>query len=989
MNTDHTNVDWAAVRRRLAEKTGPRWWRSLREIADGGPDAAADEFPPGASEWDSGVARRTFFKLMGASLGLAGMAGCESRPPEKIMPYVRAPQDITLGLPLYYATAFPLAGYGLGVLGKCREGRPIKIEGNPQHPSSDGATDAFAQASIRDLYDPDRSQVTLYRGDVRPFNDLVLEIRGMLAATKADRGAGLRILTGVVTSPTMAAQLAAFLKEYPAAKWHQWQPAVSGHETAGLRAAFGEDVHAVRRFEDAEVVLSLDADFLSFVPGRVRHAKGFARQRRVLREKPTQNRLYVVESSPSLTGAKADHRLPIRASDVAGFARAVLAGVSGTGPGRLPESAVPAGWTAAVVADLLARRGRSLVVAGDGQPPEVHAIAAAINERLGNTGKTVIYTEPVEARPYPGVSSLAELTADMKAGRVQMLLVLECDPVYSAPADLDFPAAFARVPLSVHLGTYVDATARAGTWHVPATHYLEAWSDIRSDTGLVTIQQPLIAPLYVGTRSPIELLALLSDSFNRSGFDLLRDHWRAARPGDDFDARWARWLHDGFIPDSEAAPKTVALREGFAAAAPAAPAEGLEIVFRPDPSVYDGRFANNGWMQELPKPFTKITWDNVAAFSPADAERLGLANEMVVELRLRGRTVRAPVWVVPGQAPGSVTVTLGYGHEHIGRLGIGQGFHAGRIRTADAPFVALGLEVAPTDADRYPIACTQEHQRLYGREIVHVGTVQEFRRNPDSFRRPLVNLTLYNTYRYDGYMWGMVIDQTTCIGCNACTVACQAENNIPIVGKEEVIRGREMHWLRVDNYFLGDAANPRTAFQPMLCVHCEEAPCEVVCPVMATVHDAEGINNMVYNRCVGTRYCSNNCPWKVRRFNFFNYGETFFGGDRRKAMANPEVTVRIRGVMEKCTYCVQRISQARIEAKKQDRRIREGEVLTACQAVCPADAIVFGDLNNPDSKVLHFQRQPHDYPVLGELGTRPRTHWLALITNPNPALREA
>jgi molybdopterin-containing oxidoreductase family iron-sulfur binding subunit len=701
------------------------------------------------------------------------------------------------------------------------------------------------------------------------------------------------------------------------------------------------------------------------------------------------NRLYAVESTPSVTGTMADHRLPLRAGEIGGLARTVAQGlgVQGGPTAAMASSRLHAGWIAAVVRDLQRHRGSSLVVAGETQPPAVHALAHAMNVALGNVGNTVIYTDPVEARPVEQFQSLRELVREMEAGQVEMLVILGGNPAFSAPADLPFAMHLSKVKFRAHLSLYEDETSALCDWHVPEAHYLESWGDARAYDGTVTILQPLIAPLYNG-KSSYEFLAALLGQPSRSTYEIVRAYWKARHRSGNFERFWRTTLHDGVMADTALPARRVSLtptpaRRGTEPSA--AVPKGLEIIFRPDPTVFDGRFANNGWLQELPKPLTKLTWDNVAMIGPATAQRLGLSSGELVELRYQGRVVRAPVWVMPGQAEESVTVQLGYGRTRAGRVGTGAGFDASAIRTAGSPWFGNGLEIQKT-GERYPLASTQHHYSMEGRHLVRVGTLEEFHRTPDFAQRmapdPAPDLTLYPPHPYEGHAWGMAIDLNSCIGCNACVVACQAENNVPVVGKTEVARGRAMHWLRIDRYYAGSLDNPETYHQPVLCMHCENAPCEVVCPVAATAHSDEGLNDMVYNRCVGTRYCSNNCPYKVRRFNFLQYAD--YQTPSLKLMRNPDVTVRSRGVMEKCTYCVQRINAAKIRAKKENQPIRDGEIVTACQAVCPTEAIVFGDINDPTSRVARLKAEPRNYGMLAELNTRPRTTYLARLTNPNP-----
>jgi MoCo/4Fe-4S cofactor protein with predicted Tat translocation signal len=990
-------LDLAAIRDRLAAARGRRYWRSLEEVAatEEFLELLRREFPHQASEWHDPVSRRRFLQLMAASLALAGLSSCAPAPGEKILPYVRAPEEVVPGSPLYFATAMPLSGAALGVLVESHMGRPTKIEGNPQHPASLGATHAFAQASVLTLYDPDRSQAVTYAGRITSWGIFLGAMTRVMDEQRRQGGRGLRLLTETVISPTLAYQLQGLLDRFPAAKWHQYEPVNHGNAWEGARLAFGEYVETQYRFDEAAVILALDADFLSCEPGSVRYAHDFAARRRVWQGQAAMNRLYAVESAHTNTGAVADHRLPLRPSEIATFVRA-LAQELGVEVGqdqaaRLPLAEAHAKWIRAIADDLRSHQGSGIVIAGLQQPPVVHALAHGINHALGNVGRTVFYTDPAAARPTDQMASLRELAADMDAGLVDLLVIIDANPVYSAPADLRFAEPLAKVKLRVHLGLYEDETAALCHWHIPAAHYLEAWGDARAFDGTVSIIQPLVTPLY-GGKSGHELLAVLLGDLNPSGYQIVRDYWRRYLPAEDFERFWRTALHDGVIAGTAFSPRQVEMRpltfEG-AEQRSAAPQE-LELLFQPDPTLWDGRFANNGWLQELPKPMSKLTWDNAALLSPALAERLGLGNEEVVELRLQGQAVRAPVWIMPGHADHTVTVPLGYGRWRAGRVGTGAGFNAYALRTSSALWSASGLEIRKTGA-HYPLASTQHHHSMEGRDLVRVGTLSEYLARPElahgeGHGSPPYP-SLYPGYRYENYAWGMAIDQTVCIGCNACVIACQAENNIPIVGKREVSRSREMHWLRIDRYYEGDLDTPETYFQPVPCMHCENAPCEVVCPVAATVHSAEGLNDMVYNRCVGTRYCSNNCPYKVRHFNFFQYAD--YDTQSLKLLHNPDVTVRSRGVMEKCTYCVQRINAARIEAQKEQRLIRDGEVMTACQQACPTGAIIFGNINDTSSHVSQMKATPLNYGLLAELNTQPRTTYLARLRNPNPALAAA
>ncbi len=985
--------DLTAIRARLDESRGQQFWRSLDELADTAEfrEFLDREFPRDASEWRDPVSRRTFVKLMGASLALAGLTGCEfalKQPQEKIVPYVRQPEQVVPGKPLFFATAMPFQGYGIGLLVESHEGRPTKIEGNPDHPASLGASDKFMQASILTMYDPDRSQRVVSAGAPSTWDAFLKAASAALEQQRGTQGAGLRILTETLTSPTLVNQIQALLAAFPSAKWYQYEPTGRDSAMAGARLAFGQDVHALYRFDQAHVVVSLDADFMNNGPGNVRYARQFADSRRVRKGKAEMSRLYVAEVSLSPTGTLADHRLPVRASQVETLVRAIATGVGVAGvqaSAGLSESQNT--WVAAVVKDLQANRGASIVVAGDEQPAIVHALANAINFTLGNSGATVFYI----ASPVPNTASQLEsittLAGEMDAGQVQMLLMLGGNPVYDAPVDLNFGERLKKVPLSVHLSLYEDETSAVSSWHVNEAHYLEAWGDVRSDDGSVTIMQPLIAPLY-GGKTATELLGAISGNTGLNAYNLLINYWRGQRSAPDFNRTWQIWLHNGIIDRTQLNTQRVTLAADGLAAAPTAAAEGLELVFRTDPSTWDGRFANNGWLLELPRPVSKLVWDNVAMVSPKTAEKLGVITDDVIELTFNGRSLRAPVWIAPGQAEESITLTLGYGRSNAGRVGNGIGYNAYALRTSTAPWSGGGVQVRKT-GEKYKLVSTQLHFLMEGRkeDLVRSGTLAEFEKDEEFIHHYAGHgdvISLFPPHEYTGYAWGMTIDTNVCNGCGACVVACNAENNIPIVGKDQVSRGREMQWLRIDQYYVGSLDNPTIYTMPMLCQHCENAPCELVCPVAATMHDTEGLNVMVYNRCVGTKYCSNNCPYKVRRFNFLQYVDETTPS--LKAGRNPDVTVRSRGVMEKCTYCIQRISEARIEAEKANRRIQDGEVITACQQTCPTQAIMFGDINDPNARVTKLKAEPLNYTSLDDLNNRPRTSYLARLHNLNAEL---
>jgi len=1010
LKTVREKID-AATAHDQSEKTGPQYWRSLEELA-GSPEfqeALHREFPKGASEWLDTVSRRGFLKVMGASLGLAGMTGCVKLPLEPIVPYVRQPEGVIPGRPMYYATAVTLGGYANPVLVESHLGRPTKIEGNDLHPASMGGTDIFTQAAILGLYDPDRSQSVTSMGDQRSYAGFLSAIRGPLAAQKPLQGAGIRILTTTISSPTLAEQMRNLLKLYPQAKWHVYEPVNRDNALEGAKMAFGQPVETRYDFSKADVIVSLDADFLyGGFPGGVKYIRDFAKRRDP--DSGNMNRLYVIESTPSATGAKADHRIGVKAGDIEKFMQLLIMGghplreVGSHNPvvtsAGLSEEQFA--FLAALQTQLKNPNGTSLFIAGDHQPATLHAFAHALNRAQGNVGKTVFYTDPADANPVNQTESLKELVADINGGKVDLLIILGGNPVYDAPGDLNFGDVLKsnKVPLRVHYGLYNDETAELCHWHVNATHELESWGDARAYDGTVSIIQPLIAPLY-NAKSPLEFVAMLSGQADASGYDLVRAYWQKQHTGADFEQFWRKSLHDGWIEGTTFQPKAVSAKPA-AQAQESKPADSnaIELNIRRDPTIYDGQFSNNGWLQELPKPLNKLTWDNVIQIGPKMAERMQIVSKDILELELNGKKIQGAAWIQAGHPDNSVSITLGYGRTRAGRVGTGQGFNAYELRTSANPWIASGVQIRKTGG-WYELASTQGMQSMETpngdtRPLVRETSLEDYKKDPQFAHKeePEVprDVTLYPDYHYEKqpYAWGMAIDLNKCVGCNNCILACQSENNIAVVGQEQTRLGRHMHWIRVDVYYEGDRDNPRAFFQPVPCMQCENAPCEVVCPVAATSHSTEGLNDMVYNRCVGTRYCQNNCPYKVRRFNFLLFSD--WDTQQYKMMRNPDVSVRSRGVMEKCTYCVQRINERRIDVETQSVReskdIRIGDELqTACQQSCPAEAIIFGNLNDPNSKVSKLKAQARNYSLLGELNTRPRTTYLAEVKNPNPELK--
>jgi molybdopterin-containing oxidoreductase family iron-sulfur binding subunit len=908
---------------------------------------------------------------------------------------------------MYFATAHPFSTGAVPLLVKSDEFRPIKIDGNPEHAYNQGGSDPYSQGTLLDLYDPDRSQHVTYRGEGREWAEFAEALRDKVTSTKD--GTGIYFLSATITSPTLARQWQEVQTAWPEAKLVQYDPALAGTFLAS-------GVNVQYDLTGADVIVSLDADFLSGAsyPGFHRLVRDYAARRK--QPENGMNRLYSVESTTTTTGMKAEHRLGLRASEVPAFAAALAQAVGGS---PIPIDAPSYAWTdeqqkylAAVARDLKANAGKSAVLPGLYQDPSVAALALAINNALGNVGKTVsVASDPAIPIPSDQLGDFKALVADLNAGKVDWLVILNANPIYDAPADLNFADAFNKANIVAHLGLHYDETGQLSHWHIPAAHYLESWSDARAYDGTVSIVQPMIDPLYGGHTAHHVFQALLNDPMV-SPYDAVRETWKTVIKGD-FEAGWRKALHDGWIADTTYAPRQPIpgkMVKSLSAPAPT-PKDSIEIIFRPDPNIYDGRWNNVGWLQELPKPVTSLSWDNAAIVSGATLTKLGLEEDDIVELCVGNGKVKAPVMVAPGHPDNSVTVYLGYGREAAGRVGSGQGFNAYLIRNTWAPFYATGsIRQVP---GKWGIAITKSHfqdqrgktfgeqgtgnnsleadEALGPRGIIRYATLDEFKANPnfahegDNHDTPPRDTSLFPNWEYnEANAWAMSIDMNSCTGCNACIVSCYAENNIAVVGKQQVRIGRNMQWLRIDSYFEGDLAAPRAHFQPMACQHCENAPCEQVCPVGATVHTPEGLNTMVYNRCVGTRYCSNNCPYKVRRFNFLLFSD--YETESLKLMRNPDVSVRSRGVMEKCSYCVQRINAAKIEADKDNRNIRDGEIVTACQQACPAEAIVFGNINDPNSRVSKLRAQQRSYQVIADQNARPRTQYLAEVLNVNQEL---
>ena len=999
------------------KRFGKTYWRSVEErlATPEFLESVRPEFPEGADLPPTGVVRRDFLQLLGASLALAGV-GCTTKPSnEKMIPYTTTPSGLSPGNPLHYASGMTLGGHTTGLLVTAYEGRPTKIEGNPEHPWSLGAAGPTQQAWLLGLYDPQRARVLRQGKSPRALRTLAEDVQRLVNEVK-DGGARVRFLVEPSASPLMGAIRQRIQQKLPNAKFVSYASVAQDEELGATRALFGQALQPLYDFAKADVVVSLDADFLEAAPQNLKYARDFADRRDpALNPNGSLNRLYVAEARLSITGGMADHRARVKSGQILAVAAALAEAVGGPAAGLAAaaqgKAALPPElqkWVQTAAADLKSRRGRSLVVAGERQPAAVHALAHAINAALDNTaaGATVRFVPSAAAEPA-GFAGLKALADELKAGAVDVLVVTAWNPVYTAPADtglaeaLDARTNARREKLSVvYTALHEDETSALADWFVPAAHELEGWGDGRSQDGTVTLVQPLLQPLFNGVPTA-ELLALYTGAQHQGGLQLLKEHWRTAGAGltggQEFDVAWETWVSQGFIPGSAPAPVTVTANFGGATqlvqAAPAPKLDGLELNFVRDYMLWDGRFANNAWLAEAPNPITKLTWDNAALVSPETAKRLNLRFDQMknesslATLTVGERTLQLPVWVVPGHADDTVTVALGWGrqglHETVAK---GKGFDAKAVRTSASPWFEGGAALAPT-REMYPMGATQLHWSMEGRPLALDMTLEEFNKDPVVMKRVKGELpSLLKDYAYEDYKWGMAIDLARCTGCSACVVACQAENNIPVVGKEQVRKGREMLWLRIDRYFSGDEAAPEMVMQPVMCVHCEKAPCEYVCPVNATVHSDEGLNLMVYNRCVGTRYCSNNCPYKVRRFNYLHFSQGKSAPE--KMLMNPDVTVRNRGVMEKCTYCVQRIERTRIDARVERRAIKDGELKTACQQTCPTNAIVFGTLSDKEAVVTKRHEDARAYKLLHELGTAPRTAHMVRIRNPHPDLVE-
>lgn len=980
-----------------------QFWRTLEERSNTEEFRAAieREFSVETPIWDDLPSRRQFLQSLGASLALAGLAGCVRQPDELIVPQVVSPEQGLSGSRRSFATAMPRPGGALGLLVTSHEGRPIKVEGNSNHRASKGATDVIAQASILDLYDPDRSQVVQRAGDISSFGSFLSEFKDRVEHHRANEGRGLRVVTGPTTSPTLLSQLQALLSEMPHAVWHVNENLPDHNILKATKTAFGAELRPYYHFDHADVVFVLDADPLGHGPDNVRLTREFCNRRHPNADRQML-RCYVAESTLSQTGAIADHRLPIPASELPKWLLSLATRVGLKPAGLTQAKADPElddHWLNCVAKDLQRAGSRALVIVGPGQSAAVHLLGIAINYQLGSVGTTLTFVPTNHHAGVHKAESIPALIKPMRAGQIETLIVLDTNPCYGVPWANEFSVGLKRVEWALHCGPYVDETAESCQWHVPTPHFLETWSDCRYSDGTATIIQPLIAPLY-NSQSPHQILDHVLSKSPRSAYEIVRAYWEEKHGKEKFLEFWGKSLHDGVLAESASSHASPELNPDWANTLKAdwpqqlepRGSDRMEVGFRFDSNVYDGAFANNAWLQEIPRPFTTQTWGNAAWISPADAGRRGLKTGAVVEIATGDRKVRLPVIVQPGQPQGVCTLHLGYGRTRSGRHGTGVGVDVAPLQSEGNPWAAIVATVRAS-GDTITLAMAQPHHLMENRDLVRMMTSEGMSyptssgfAQVGSHQDPKTQDSLYPERIFEGPQWGMVIDQGLCTGCNACVAACQAENNIPSVGAEQVRNGRRMHWLRIDTYYAGDPDVPTTVHQPILCMHCEHAPCEPVCPVAATTHSRDGLNEMTYNRCVGTRYCSNNCPYKVRRFNFLDYHHELKSLPVLQLQPNPDVTVRSRGVMEKCTYCVQRIRREGIAANVAGQELADGDIITACQAACPASAIIFGDITDADSRVTIARADSRNYSLLADLNTRPRTTYQAAVRNPHPDL---
>lgn len=1061
-NHSHEAADTDEVLSQLdksfADPQKMKYWRSIEHQTrtKAYVDYIKDEFKAGDSEI-SGLDRRDMLKIMGASIALSGVGVACRRPVDNIMPYSKAPEDVIPGISNYFATARPSISGAVGLVMQSHEGRPTKVEGNKEHPFSSGAASTYDQAAVLELYDPDRSRVPMRMVDsdrlVSTWTEWDVFAQKHFAQLKLSKGKGLVFLLNGEDAPTVERLQKSILAQYPEASFHEYNPLALDNTENGAEIAFGKNARVRPLFSGAKILLTIHADPFMSGPGALQNAKGFSLNRKIYSAKDAtkMNRLYAVEAAFSVTGTNADHRMRLSAAESGDFLKAVAKELTKYDNltwhkfvqeyfSALPESkTLDLKFVSALAKDLAKNKGQSLIVVGDNQPAAVHALAHMLNEVLGGLNKTFTVYKTPNAYVNKGTLALAQLSQKINAGTVDTLVMLGVNPVYASAGTLNFAQALKKVKTVIHSGLYDDETANVSTWHLPGAHFLESWSDARAYEGTASIIQPLIAPLHDG-RSTVEILAQTLNPAGADGFAEVKKTWFDSIFISANEKSWRRALHDGVIAKTQFLNLVEAkldaaniLQQVKSLKNQPALDSTVEVIFNADYSVLDGSLANLSWLQELPDPITKLTWDNVVLVSQAVAQKFKINSKVNgryyqadrVLLTIGEKNLDLPAFIMPGLADNSVIVTLGYGRTKAGFIGNNVGVDVYPLLPADGSFFVVGVTLTKT-GDTYALAATQEQFAMNGdaimeldtltlhkRDPARVSSTQDYENNPEYVKKIglpaslLAKVTdskieepvqMVDPWPYTGNKWGMVIDLTSCIGCNACVTACQSENNIPVVGKTQVMRSRAMHWIRVDRYFTGEVKNPQSISQPVPCMHCENAPCEPVCPVAATVHDTEGLNSMAYNRCVGTRYCGNNCPYKVRKFNyldFTNSGNLYVAPLQKERntllqmQKNPNVTIRYRGVMEKCTYCTQRIQEAKIAAtrnKQNSNMLPDGAVTPACEQTCPTNAITFGNLNDPNSRVTKLKQVDRNYDLLQELNVRPRTSYLAKLRNPNPEL---
>ncbi|WP_290663966.1 MULTISPECIES: TAT-variant-translocated molybdopterin oxidoreductase [Ignavibacterium] len=1011
----------------LQNNPDPNYWRSFEELYKNEKtlearnhefaDGVTDDFNPNESL--SGISRRKFLALLGASAAFAGVACSDYRDKGEIVPYNVKPEEIILGKPNFYASTCTACPNSCGILIKTREGRPIKVDGNPEHPVNRGKICAKGQANILNLYDPERIQQPLKKNSAGFDNiDWKKADSDIIAALSMAGSKEISIVTHTISSPTFLKVLEDFKSKFPSTKVYSYELFNNSNRNSAWIKSYGSGNFPLIKWNEAKVIVALDSDFLGVEGNRIENSRLFAESRDV--NSKSFNRLYVIESSMTLTGINADYRMRLRPELQFAFVMSLMNELNKKG---VISTSLASGFSLSdfveknnldkekvnyLINDLIAYKGKSIIHAGDLLPENVHIAVNILNDLLGNKNLYRNDSSPVNLINLASLDEIKELVGKISNGQIAAVIHLDCNPVYHFPSDLNYKNMLGKVPIVVTLTERMNETAQFSNYILPVNHNFESWGDAKNRTGVISLQQPVISPLHNTRQKEAILLTWISSSpetFSETLYhDYLMKHWEtdiypSLKSKIEFKQLWFGALHDGFLLTNESAQNVGNINLSSLDLNQASiDTKGITLILRESYQVGDGRFANNGWLQELPHPVSRITWDNYAAISHNTAKSLNVENDDLVEVSVGGRKLTLPVFIQAGNADDTITIELGYGREFSGIVASGVGFNANQLLSSKPDFsnwVYSNASITKA-AGKYSLASTQEHHAFDNprtqdlhlkRHIIQEGTVSLYEKKPDFIQehRPKELESVYTPFQYNEMKWGMAIDLNKCLGCGDCIVACNVENNVPVVGKDQVLKSREMQWLRIDRYYSGSPDDPRVSVQPMLCQHCDQAPCENVCPVVATTHSPDGLNQMVYNRCVGTRYCSNNCPYKVRRFNFFNFRDHFRDGYQESSlltlMFNPEVTVRSRGVMEKCTFCVQRIEEARSEAARKGVPIKGTDVKTACQEACPTNAIHFGDINGKDSEFYKYRTHELGYYVLEELNVRPNVTYIAKLRN--------